>query len=446
MRSFTSPGEVEHERHIYAELHRGESLQDKQVKEARSKCRTIASLLTDAPNPHSKGVLMFKKRRQRAKKYTLTCFGSVDGESYSNTEGETEDESLFPGSESELDEDGFSAAPDPTWDSGYLDVLDKRTSACIVPDSDAEISPGLNATSGKGAQLFEQQRKRAEKHMSNLVTPTAFSMPQHQGESTLTYTPVTPVTPLTSHSTSMMNGEPLVVSRTSVVLSSPVQMPMPSMAGVLPEQADSSTANSVHNRTARPFAPGCVSHRAATAPVVFRPSPAKKVGSQAQAVSVATMPAPFSPAASEGKKAISTTSLYIPARPATYNGPSSVLSPSSIISGPFSPPPSNAPLYSLNLFQHICPFFSNIFSCNIFEFTFWYSSALLFTPNTGNAAQSSIPQGFCSVSATSTGSGASTAFLSPVHKCPQCPCPSPCPHLCSCNTKCAIFTSPQSFL
>uniref|UniRef100_A0A9J8AJI1 Synaptopodin 2-like protein n=1 Tax=Cyprinus carpio carpio TaxID=630221 RepID=A0A9J8AJI1_CYPCA len=328
-----------------AKLHRGESSQDKQVKEARSKCRTIASLLTDAPNPHSKGVLMFKKRRQRAKKYTLTCFGSVDGENYSNTEGETEDESLFPGSESELDEDGFSAAPDPTWDSGYLDVLDKRTSACVVPDRDAEISPGLNATSGKGAQLFEQQRKRAEEHKSNLVTPTAFSMPQHQGDSTLTYTPVTPVTPVTSHNSSMVNGEPMVVSRTSVVLSSPGQTPMPSMAGALPEQADLSAASSVHNRTARPFAPGCVSHRAATAPVVFRPSPSKNSGSQAQAVSVANIPASFSSAGSEGKKAISTTSLYIPARPATYNGPSSVLSPSSITSGPFSPPPSNAPLY-----------------------------------------------------------------------------------------------------
>uniref|UniRef100_A0A8C2DE93 Synaptopodin 2-like protein n=1 Tax=Cyprinus carpio TaxID=7962 RepID=A0A8C2DE93_CYPCA len=341
-----------------AKLHRGESLQDKQVKEARSKCRTIASLLTDAPNPHSKGVLMFKKRRQRAKKYTLTCFGSVDGESCSNTEGETEDESLFPGSESELDEDGFSAAPDPTWDSGYLDILDKRTSAYVVPDRDAENSPGLNATSGKGAQLFEQQRKRAEEHKSKLVTPTAFSMPQYQGDSTLTYTPVTPVTPLISHSTSMVNEEPVVVSRTSVVLSSPGQTPMPSMAGALPEQADSSTASSVHNRTARPFAAGCVSHRAATAPVVFRPSPSKNSGSQAQAVSVANIPAHFSPAGSEGKKAISTTSLYIPARPATYNGPSSVLSPSSVTSGPFSPPPSNAPLYSPTYSSTSAPFSS----------------------------------------------------------------------------------------
>ncbi|XP_051523987.1 synaptopodin 2-like protein [Myxocyprinus asiaticus] len=326
-----------------AKLHRGESSQDNQVKEARSKCRTIASLLTDAPNPHSKGVLMFKKRRQRAKKYTLTCFGSVDGESCSNTEGETEDESLFPGSESELDEEGFYAAPDPTWDSGYLDILDKKTSAFIVPDRYVETSPGLNATSGKGAQLFEQQRKRSEEHTSKPVTPTSFSMPQQQGDSTLTNTPITPVTPLTSHSTSMVNWEPLVVSRTSVVLSSPGQTPMPSMAGALLEQVDSSSASSVHNRTARPFAPGCVNHRAATAPVNFRPNTAKKTGSQA--LSVATIPAPFSPAGSERKKAISTTSLYIPARPATFNGPS-MLSPSSLTSGPFSPPPLNASLFS----------------------------------------------------------------------------------------------------
>nr|XP_055032062.1 synaptopodin 2-like protein [Misgurnus anguillicaudatus] len=329
-----------------AKLHRGESLQDKQVKEARSKCRTIASLLTDAPNPHSKGVLMFKKRRQRAKKYTLTCFGSVDGESYSTTEGETEDESFFPGSDSEFDEDGFSAAPDPTWDSGYLDVLDRRTSACVASDRDVETSPGLNATSGKGAHLFEQQRKRAEEHTSNLVTSSALPKPQHQEDSTLTYTPVTPVAPLNSHSTSMLNGEPLVVSRTSVVLSSPGQTQMPSMAGASQEQTDSSAASSVHNRTARPFAPGCVSHRAATAPVVFKPTTAKKAGSQIQAVSVATIPASFSPARSEVKKAISTTSLFIPARPATYNGPSSLLSPSSVTSGPFSPPASNAPHYS----------------------------------------------------------------------------------------------------
>lgn len=313
------------------------------MKEARSKCRTIASLLTDAPNPHSKGVLMFKKRRQRAKKYTLTCFGSVDTESCSNTDGETEDESFFLGSESEIEEDNLSAAPDPTWDSGYLDVLERRTSACVLSDGEAEGSLGLSGTSGRGAQLFEQQRKKAEKHIQTPITPTLAPMPQQQLDTIQTATSVTPMTPTSSHNTSMVNGDPVVVSRTSVVLSSPGQTPMPTMSGPFPEQLDACFGSSVLNRTARPFAPGCVSHRAATAPVVFKPNTAKKTPLQAQAVSVATVPASFSPTGSDGKKAIASTSLYIPLRPSTVNIPTSILSPSSsVVSVPFSPASSNA--------------------------------------------------------------------------------------------------------
>lgn len=240
------------------------------MKEARSKCRTIASLLTDAPNPHSKGVLMFKKRRQRAKKYTLTCFGSVDTDRCSNTDGETEDESIFLGSESEIDEDNLSTAPDPTWDSGYLDVLERRTSAYVLSDGEADGSLGLSDTSGRGAELFEQQRKKAEKHIPTPITPTANPMPQQQSDTMLTYTSIMPVTPISSHNTNMVNGDPVVVSRTSVVLSSPSQTSMPTMSGAFPEQSDACSGSSVMNRTARPFAPGCVSHRAATAPVIFK--------------------------------------------------------------------------------------------------------------------------------------------------------------------------------
>ncbi|XP_053496098.1 synaptopodin 2-like protein [Ictalurus furcatus] len=326
-----------------ARLHRSESVQDKQVKEARSKCRTIASLLTDAPNPHSKGVLMFKKRRQRAKKYTLTCFGSVDNESCSNTDGETEDESLFLGSESDIDEDSLSGAPDPTWDSGYLDVLEKRTSACVSSDGEAEASLGLSGTSGRGAQLFEQQRKKTEKHIPTPITPTLTSMPQQQPDTVLTYTSITPMTPVSSHNSSMVNGEPMVVSRTSVVLSSPGQTPMPTMSGTFPEQSDACSGSLVLNRTARPFAPGCVSHRAATAPVIFKTNTTKKPPLQAQAVSVATVPASFSPISSDGKRAIASTSLYIPLRPSTVSVPTSILSPSSsVASAPFSLASSNA--------------------------------------------------------------------------------------------------------
>ncbi|KAJ8365421.1 hypothetical protein SKAU_G00142520 [Synaphobranchus kaupii] len=146
---------------VYTELHRGESVQEKQVKEARSKCRSIAALLTDSPNPHSKGVLMFKKRRQRAKRYTLTCFGSVEGDGANEEDDDDDEEGVFPGSESELDEDGFTSAPESAWDSDYLDVLEKKTHTASFGETE---SPGLSATSGKGAQLFEQQRKRAGEH------------------------------------------------------------------------------------------------------------------------------------------------------------------------------------------------------------------------------------------------------------------------------------------
>ncbi|XP_060750671.1 synaptopodin 2-like protein [Tachysurus vachellii] len=325
-----------------AKLHRGESVQDKQVKEARSKCRTIASLLTDAPNPHSKGVLMFKKRRQRAKKYTLTCFGSVDKDCYSNTDGETEDESIFLGSESEIDEDSLSAAPDPTWDSGYLDVLERRTSACVLSDGEAEVSLGLNDTSGRGAELFEQQRKKAVEHIPTPITPTLNPVPQQQSETMLTNISITPVSPNSSHNTNMVNGELVVVSGASVMLSSPVQTSIPTMSGAFPEQSDTCSGNSVMNRTARPFAPGCVSHRAATAPVIFKPNTAKKTPLQAQAVSVATIPASFSPNCADGKRPIASSTLYIPPRPSTVSVPTSILSPSSsVASAPFSLASSN---------------------------------------------------------------------------------------------------------
>ena len=101
-------------------LQRAESLQERSVKEAKTKCGTIASLLSAAPNLHSKGVLMFKKRRQRDKKYPLVSFGAA-----ARTSAEEED-GLPPTSESELYEEAFSYARSLTnqsdWDSPYLDT------------------------------------------------------------------------------------------------------------------------------------------------------------------------------------------------------------------------------------------------------------------------------------------------------------------------------------
>ncbi|XP_066549172.1 synaptopodin 2-like protein [Amia ocellicauda] len=328
-----------------AKLHRSESVQDKQVKEARTKCRTIASLLTDAPNPHSKGVLMFKKRRQRAKKYTLISFGSVD-EAQLQGDDEDDEDGVFPTSESEIDEDGFAAAADAdtTWDSDYLDILERKTPVnTATPSPGPTESPGLTGTSGKGAQLFEQQRKRAEEHVT---AASLAQMPEKAGTPKMQpTTPTTSTTPSTPPNFGMMNGDFTPASRASMVMSPPSHplAPIPAtQPAVISAQLQDMSPSSVLNRTARPFTPGLVSTRASTASVVFRPSSAKKTPTQPPTASV---PAPFSPPPPPPppahKPAISTASLYIPPRSAPAGGPPTVFSPPpSVAASPFSPPPT----------------------------------------------------------------------------------------------------------
>lgn len=53
-----------------------ESQSERHVKETKSKCKRIAQLLVNAPNPKNKGAVLFKKRRQRVKKYTLVSYGT----------------------------------------------------------------------------------------------------------------------------------------------------------------------------------------------------------------------------------------------------------------------------------------------------------------------------------------------------------------------------------
>ncbi|XP_039996003.1 synaptopodin 2-like protein [Xiphias gladius] len=356
-----------------AKLNRGDTVQDKHVKEAKSKCRTIASLLTDAPNPHSKGVLMFKKRRQRSKKYTLTSFGSVDEDRYQDSQ---EEDGVFPGSESELDEDGFSAVPDPTWDSDYLDMLEKRATAGTEgrgEGADDAPSPGLTDTAGKGAQLFEQQRKRAAEHAKKVETAQPQARPQSQvqeqaqmyqlhpeiqpqmqpnlqpqqmiplGPTTIQQEPSQAPGPVAlavgAHGVSNRDLSYSAVSTASMVMSPPSVAPKPAAASVtiltspvpptetpLPELPTSN----VLNRTARPFTPGFISIRSATAPVTFRPPITKTIQRPA---SVAVVPPPLSTASELPINATPVTSQIAP-------GPPSVLSPlSSVPQGPFAQKP-----------------------------------------------------------------------------------------------------------
>ncbi|XP_030011069.1 synaptopodin 2-like protein [Sphaeramia orbicularis] len=319
-----------------AKLNRGETQQDKHVKEAKSKCRTIASLLTDAPNPHSKGVLMFKKRRQRSKKYTLTSFGSVDEDQCLDSQ---EEDGVFPGSESEFDDDAFSSVPDPTWDSDYIEMLEKRATAGTEGRGDGAEdapSPGLSNTAGKGAQLFEQQRKRAAEHAKKVEAAqqqqqqqqaSQQSQVQEQTEMHQLRAEIQPQTQTNLQPQQMIPPGLLVLQQepqsvltqasvlgstavhgvssgelTNMIMSPPPTMPKPATAPVTVLSSPSPPtetplpdlpASNVLNRTARPFTPGFISIRAATAPVTFRPNVTKTAQRPA---STAVVSSPFSTA------------------------------------------------------------------------------------------------------------------------------------------------------
>ncbi|XP_061084129.1 synaptopodin 2-like protein [Conger conger] len=336
-----------------AKLPRSDTQQEKQVKEARTKCRTIACLLTDAPNPHSKGVLMFKKRRQRSKKYTLTSFGCVEEDTTPQDSQEEEGEDgVLPGSESEFDEDGLPVAPDPTWDSDCLVMLDKKASAGPVEEDGGAEDPGLTATSGKGAQLFEQQRRRAAEHAKWVADRQPAAPPPPQ----LTETPAMEVDaagwpPIQAQLSSpapapMMNGDigesPAVATMTMAMARPPAaiqaQFTSHLLASPPPTELPDLPSSNVLNRTARPFAPGFISHRAATAPVVFRPNAAKKSRPT-------TAPLPVSPTYTSPPM-----EMYLEAAPVISNRPAPAIAPR-VASAPATP---IAPFYP-SVSQQVAP-------------------------------------------------------------------------------------------
>ncbi|XP_020316097.1 synaptopodin 2-like protein [Oncorhynchus kisutch] len=353
-----------------AKLQRGESVVDRQVKEARTKCRSIASLLTDAPYSNSKGVLMFKKRRQRAKKFTLTCFGRAEGEVGAETGGETEGEvgaetggetegeeeegSSFP-SGSEVDEEGFAGTFDPTWDSGYLDLLDRRSSACPSTYNSRSQTP-TNQSSGLDSSAYQSPEINVSINQGSVANAPAYQSPgldsiAYQGKETeqseqqrkrVTHVAYNPA-PNPSPAAGLSNGGPVGVSRASVVLTPPSHTP-----NLQPDlNANPNPPGGIHNRTACPFTSGLAPSRPPVTPVIFRPvqpTPAvTMVSKPTAAVSMVTIAPPRPSGGPQARRAVSSTSLYIPPRPAAaILSPTSalprppVLSPPSLASAPFS--------------------------------------------------------------------------------------------------------------
>ncbi|KAM8888373.1 synaptopodin 2-like protein [Synchiropus picturatus] len=353
-----------------AKLHRSESVVEKQVKEARTKCRSIASLLTDAPNPNSKGVLMFKKRRQRAKKYTLTCFGKADGDRGGDTGGETEEEggsSVLSGSE--VEEEGFSSSFDATWDSGYLDLLDSRSSACPSTTPTTPTTPTTNHSPGLETPSYQTLGLVISDHQSPALDGSGL-------ESSNTRQPAAPqIAPKPEYKPpqALTNGASAPVSRTNMTLSPSSQAPMENSnlnSGQNPRinlHTDHNNAT-VLNRTARPFTPGPSPARTSITSVMFRPPQPKPVAAipasqSVAAVSMMSLTPAQHPSGADSRRVVSSTSLYIPQRNNNCNShpcadspnpsmphapPSTPLSPSASLASsfnqslaqPFSPPPS----------------------------------------------------------------------------------------------------------
>lgn len=135
-----------------------ESQSERHVKETKSKCKRIARLLTDAPNPQNKGALLFKKRRQRVKKYTLVSYGTGNNklDSEDQIEEETEEVksagyNLVATSDSELE--------------GEYSVYHQQHNLSLNYESVREMET-LQETKGKGALMFVQRRKRMDEIVS----------------------------------------------------------------------------------------------------------------------------------------------------------------------------------------------------------------------------------------------------------------------------------------
>uniref|UniRef100_A0ACB8ET09 Uncharacterized protein n=2 Tax=Sphaerodactylus townsendi TaxID=933632 RepID=A0ACB8ET09_9SAUR len=269
---------------------------------------------------------MFKKRRQRAKKYTLVSFGSVDEDRCYD-----EEEGVFPTSESEFDEEGFSEARSLTnhsdWDNTYLDIEKPK-------EQPGQNQPqlGLSEASGRGAQLFEQQRQKAGRHTVEKVPaqkaeeqhpPPALPLSPSVGNSEMSTPQKAAKVPSSVH---LEAGQ--VASQLPSPNTAPLQSPRTTPRGAGGRSQISPSPTGIFNRSARPFTPGFSEQRPVTSSVVFRPSMLRKTsevrGGQR------TAPPPFSPvppgtpvpppipaAVQPANPASASVSLYVPTAPST---------------------------------------------------------------------------------------------------------------------------------
>lgn len=135
-------------------LSRRESQSERHVKETKSKCKRIARLLTDAPNPQNKGALLFKKRRQRVKKFTLVSYGTGDNKVDSEEQIEEGAEEVRSARYN------FVATSDSELEEQYS-LYQQQHNLSLNWGSVQEMD-ALPETKGKGVLMFAQRRKRID--------------------------------------------------------------------------------------------------------------------------------------------------------------------------------------------------------------------------------------------------------------------------------------------
>uniref|UniRef100_A0A668VIR5 Uncharacterized protein n=1 Tax=Oreochromis aureus TaxID=47969 RepID=A0A668VIR5_OREAU len=137
---------------------RSESQSERHVKETKSKCKRIARLLTDAPNPQNKGALLFKKRRQRVKKFTLVSYGTGDNKVDSEDQIEEGTEEVRSAGYN------FVATSDSELEEQYS-LYQQQHNLSLNWGSVREMD-ALPETKGKGVLMFAQRRKRIDEIVS----------------------------------------------------------------------------------------------------------------------------------------------------------------------------------------------------------------------------------------------------------------------------------------
>ncbi|KAM7009666.1 synaptopodin-2 [Tautogolabrus adspersus] len=141
----------------HTRLSHNESQSERQVKENKSKCKRLALLLTNAPNPQNKGALLFNKRRQRVEKFTLVSYGT--GENKFDSEDQKEEETEVRSAEYNLEASSGSDLEEDY--SVYHQEHNLSLNWASLREMEA-----LPETKGKGVLMFAQRQKRMDRMLS----------------------------------------------------------------------------------------------------------------------------------------------------------------------------------------------------------------------------------------------------------------------------------------